>query len=283
MKESKIGLVVGLVVIGCVLNVVISGASAQEREAKPLLPGEADVKPIIVAMSSGKLDALSPFLHSQYFDQIPVDEKSLALEALESLTTDLKLFARELLSLETEIMAIAEHDEEMIAQMEKEGGRIFPKPLAKVVPTADGTNYDFSLLIGREDDKWVACLPTFAGITKARAAAMSVRVKSDLQAIQSALRIYESKCLRVPSTAQGLQALVEKPTIAPLPRRWSRMMAKVPLDPWGNPYAYRMPGIKNPGSYDLFSYGPDGKESADDIHAKTALANSKKIRRNQDE
>jgi len=38
-----------------------------------------------------------------------------------------------------------------------------------------------------------------------------------------------------------------------------------PIDPWGNRYRYRFPGERNPETYDVWSLGPDGKESADDI------------------
>jgi general secretion pathway protein G len=40
--------------------------------------------------------------------------------------------------------------------------------------------------------------------------------------------------------------------------------AKLPVDPWGNPYIYYFPGKHNPNSYDLLSAGPDGKEGTDD-------------------
>ena len=39
---------------------------------------------------------------------------------------------------------------------------------------------------------------------------------------------------------------------------------KIPVDPWGNPYIYYFPGKHIPGSYDLLSAGPDGKEGTDD-------------------
>jgi len=48
--------------------------------------------------------------------------------------------------------------------------------------------------------------------------------------------------------------------------RWKGpYIKKEPEDPWGNPYQYRYPGTKNPGSYDLYSLGPDGNPSEDDI------------------
>lgn len=93
-----------------------------------------------------------------------------------------------------------------------------------------------------------------------------VRVKGDFSAIDAALSIYESKSLRLPTTAQGLKALVDKPTVAPVPRQWSQQMKKVPLDPWGMEYGYRFPGTRNPDRYDLVSAGPDGIfDTVDDL------------------
>jgi general secretion pathway protein G len=64
-----------------------------------------------------------------------------------------------------------------------------------------------------------------------------------------------------PSTTQGLAALQAAPTGDPLPRNWRGPYLKkaVPLDPWGQPYHYESPGPVNPSSYDLLSYGRDGK------------------------
>ena len=92
------------------------------------------------------------------------------------------------------------------------------------------------------------------------------RVQSDLRAFEAALNIYQSKTLRLPSSNQGLKALVEKPTADPIPRQWSRQMMRVPLDPWGREYDYRFPGLNNSESYDLRSAGPDGVfDTKDDI------------------
>jgi len=38
-----------------------------------------------------------------------------------------------------------------------------------------------------------------------------------------------------------------------------------PIDPWGNRYRYLFPGERNPDSFDVWSLGPDGRESDDDI------------------
>ena len=93
-----------------------------------------------------------------------------------------------------------------------------------------------------------------------------IRVQGDFKAIDSALTIYESRCLRLPTTAQGLQALVTKPTQAPVPRNWGNQMKKLPLDPWGNEYVYRYPGSRNTDGYDLIAPGPDHMiDTADDV------------------
>ena len=44
------------------------------------------------------------------------------------------------------------------------------------------------------------------------------------------------------------------------------MEQDLPPDPWGNPFQYEFPGRRNPDSYDLWSFGPDGVNgTADDI------------------
>lgn len=89
------------------------------------------------------------------------------------------------------------------------------------------------------------------------------RVDSDIEAISMQLRTYEMLNYRMPTTEQGLKALVEKPSTEPRPRRWKQLMKSVPLDPWGNEYVYRNPG-KNGQAFDIYSLGADGKESDDD-------------------
>ncbi len=70
-----------------------------------------------------------------------------------------------------------------------------------------------------------------------------------------------------PSTAEGLQALITAP--ASKAEQWHGPYfsdSKLPLDPWGEPYAYRYPGVKNPKGYDIYSKGPDKADgTADDI------------------
>jgi general secretion pathway protein G len=89
------------------------------------------------------------------------------------------------------------------------------------------------------------------------------RVESDVEAISMQLRTYEMLNYRMPSTEQGLGALVSLPATEPRPRRWKQLMKEVPLDPWGNEYVYRNPG-KGGSGFEIYSLGPDGKESDDD-------------------
>lgn len=94
--------------------------------------------------------------------------------------------------------------------------------------------------------------------------AKSVAVRSDIQTISTQLKLYESMNGFYPTTEQGLQALVSQPDSDPKPERWYRLFDQLPKDPWGLPYIYRCPGIKNPSGYDLFSAGPDRKPDTED-------------------
>jgi general secretion pathway protein G len=83
--------------------------------------------------------------------------------------------------------------------------------------------------------------------------------KQDVATISQALAMYRLDNARTPSGEQGLKALVEKPTLAPLPNNWRTggYIQRLPNDPWGNPYQYANPGLR--GEIDVFSFGADGK------------------------
>jgi general secretion pathway protein G len=83
--------------------------------------------------------------------------------------------------------------------------------------------------------------------------------KVDIATIMQALKLYKLDNQRYPTTEQGLQALLEKPTAGPAANGWKSggYVEKMPKDPWGNPYQYLSPGIK--GEVDVFSYGADGQ------------------------
>lgn len=86
----------------------------------------------------------------------------------------------------------------------------------------------------------------------------------DIQQLESALEMYKLKNNRFPTTEQGLDALVEEPTIEPLPRNYPSdgFIKRLPEDPWGNPYTLISPGEL--GEIDIFSNGPDMEAGTDD-------------------
>ena len=81
--------------------------------------------------------------------------------------------------------------------------------------------------------------------------------RTDIGNLMQALKLYKLDNLRYPSASQGLQALVAKPTVDPVPANWKPYLDKLPNDPWGNAYKYLNPGIK--GEIDVMSLGADGK------------------------
>jgi general secretion pathway protein G len=97
-----------------------------------------------------------------------------------------------------------------------------------------------------------------SNMNKARQQTAATQIKQ----LASALTFYQMDNGRFPTTDQGLQALVEKPSGAPEPRNYrpgGYLDAKsVPKDPWGGAYQYLSPGQQNPQSFDLWSLGDDG-------------------------
>ncbi|WP_276574975.1 type II secretion system major pseudopilin GspG [Pseudomonas tohonis] len=91
--------------------------------------------------------------------------------------------------------------------------------------------------------------------------------KGDIKAIGAALDMYKLDNFAYPSTQQGLEALVKKPSGNPQPKNWNKdgYLKRLPVDAWGNPYQYLSPGTK--GAYDLYSFGADGKEGGTDADA----------------
>ena len=81
----------------------------------------------------------------------------------------------------------------------------------------------------------------------------------DISTVMQALKLYKLDNQRYPTTEQGLQALVAKPTNGPAANGWKSggYLDKLPNDPWGTPYKYLSPGIK--GEIDVFSLGADGQ------------------------
>lgn len=97
--------------------------------------------------------------------------------------------------------------------------------------------------------------PDEARVTKAR---------QDILALESALNLYKLDNHVYPTTDEGLEALVQKPSSA---RKWKEggYMARLGDDPWGTPYQYLNPGVH--GQIDIYSLGADKQEGGDGMNA----------------
>lgn len=101
--------------------------------------------------------------------------------------------------------------------------------------------------------------PDQARITKAA---------QDIRILENSLRLYRLDNFFYPSTEQGLEALVVRPTTPPEPRRWKEggYIDRLPRDPWGSEYQYLNPGQY--GEIDIFSYGADGRPGGEGVNAE---------------
>ncbi len=108
-------------------------------------------------------------------------------------------------------------------------------------------------------------VPRLVGRTdQARLAAAGADIEAN---ISIALDLYELDNGTYPTTEQGLEALIAKPSSAPVPANWNGpylKKRKLPIDPWGRPYVYTKPGVHNVEDYDLYSLGSDGVEGGGD-------------------
>lgn len=94
-----------------------------------------------------------------------------------------------------------------------------------------------------------------------------VAAKQQLKGLMSALEMYNLDNQKYPTTEQGLRALWEKPSSGPAAKSWKSggYINEVSADAWGNNYIYLSPGVH--GSYDLISYGADGKKGGENEDA----------------
>jgi general secretion pathway protein G len=86
----------------------------------------------------------------------------------------------------------------------------------------------------------------------------------DIQALEGSVELYRLQTNTIPTTEQGLDALINIPTIDPIPRSYPEggIIKRLPEDPWGNAYVLLYPG--EVGQYDIYSFGPDGVEGSED-------------------
>lgn len=105
-------------------------------------------------------------------------------------------------------------------------------------------------------------------LTGAKQSANQSQAKIQVGALEKTLGMYYLDMNQYPSTAQGLNALIQAPSDLKNPDRWRPYLDKssLPVDPWDNEYQYMSPGKHNVDKFDLWSLGPDGQDgTADDI------------------
>ena len=98
-------------------------------------------------------------------------------------------------------------------------------------------------------------VPKFAGRSEQAKVAAA---KTDIAGIETALDAFEVDNGRYPSSDEGLPALMDPPSGL---KNWKGpYLKRLPPDPWGQAYNYRFPGTHVTNGYDLYSYGPEGRE-----------------------
>nr|WP_233198589.1 type II secretion system major pseudopilin GspG [Luteimonas sp. 4-12] len=93
--------------------------------------------------------------------------------------------------------------------------------------------------------------------------AMAEKARADVSLLEQAIETYRLDNLTYPRTEQGLQALLQAPPGLARPERYRKggYIRRLPADPWGNPYQYRIPGQS--GAFDVYSFGADGTPGGD--------------------
>ena len=91
--------------------------------------------------------------------------------------------------------------------------------------------------------------------------------KVQIRNIEGALQLYKLDNGVYPSSEQSLRALVEKPSVGVIPKKWKvgGYLPKLPEDSWGNPYKYLSPSPK--GDYEIMSLGTDGEVGGEGVNA----------------
>ncbi|WP_020408189.1 type II secretion system major pseudopilin GspG [Hahella ganghwensis] len=91
--------------------------------------------------------------------------------------------------------------------------------------------------------------------------------QQDVRTLSQALDLYKLDNYSYPSTEQGLDALVSKPSGFPEAKNWNPdgYIKRLPKDPWDRDYVYISPGVKGP--YDVYSQGADGQDGGEGYNA----------------
>lgn len=89
---------------------------------------------------------------------------------------------------------------------------------------------------------------------------------SDAYMILSACEMYRINNGFYPTTEQGLLAFVKEPHTKPIPGKWTALIDRVPVDPWGMEYRYECdaPYAQDRKSIRIISAGKDGTFATED-------------------
>lgn len=115
----------------------------------------------------------------------------------------------------------------------------------------------------------IAILAGIVGLNVARrpGEAKVTAARVQLKQLKHAVELYRLDQGRVPTTEQGLEALVSRPTREPIPANYPQEgyleSRTVPVDPWGNPYIYLSPGRRGE-TFEIITYGSDGEPGGAD-------------------
>jgi general secretion pathway protein G len=121
-------------------------------------------------------------------------------------------------------------------------------------------------------------IPNITGYTEK---AKREKARADIASLEGALELFKADSGFYPTTEQGLDALVIKPSTGRIPAKWMEggyFKKGVPLDPWGNRYVYFAPGRRGEG-YEIVSLGADGQESDDDVSSSEHLDSGRAVAR----
>ena len=91
------------------------------------------------------------------------------------------------------------------------------------------------------------------------------RTRADLSTLTSCLKIYQLTAGSYPTEAQGLAALVERPSVEPIPGDWQQVLKAAMVDAWGRDYRYLVRVKDGNTEHVVASGGPDAASAGDDI------------------
>lgn len=118
----------------------------------------------------------------------------------------------------------------------------------------------------------ITILATFVGYNLVRepGKAKIAKAKATIGMLKTNLQRYRMDHGRVPTQAQGLQALCTKPSLPPVPAQYPEGgyfdSLEIPPDPWKREYVYMCPG-PNGEQFLIISYGADGEPGGTDENA----------------